>query len=391
MSWSTVSNTPFSEGAASDNGPFGGGKSPVLMQPEGLYERHGQTPSITKQLPPMPLPVAADDWRQHFEVHLFRDRTVEDAFDEARVCRLEFKAEELGESTVECEREFVPLRWSVRRQGGAYMVRLHDDSGTSGEPRVTRIAFETPTVEEELDTAHEYSSPTGGMYIARQGQIRTATVVPPEVRTLDDLRCTPRIDREARSQEAIVRSLRIAQLWGRARLTGPFSSAQRKRDVLLALERHITRLICGDRWADAELSSQEAPDGMAGLKEAVSQQAYERGIGSLVAEECVDIAAKTSGERVERMASLATKFHLVPSAQGESEWDPHRLSELALRIASDPAEVMEWAGEGLRVGVAHLMELPTVARAARFLVLLIRRHSSVQGSPDRLYAGLDWR
>ena len=35
MSWSTVSNTPFSEGAASDNGPFGGGKSPVLMQPEG--------------------------------------------------------------------------------------------------------------------------------------------------------------------------------------------------------------------------------------------------------------------------------------------------------------------------------------------------------------------
>ena len=335
----------------------------------------------------MTLPVSAHDWHHCFESHLVRDRTVEEAFDEARVCRLEFRAEELGESLVDCEREFVPVRWSVRRRGGGYMVRLHDDSGASGQATVTHAAFETPMEEQELRPPHEYEGE--GMYIARRGGVAAAIVVPPAVRSLADLRCTPRIESGPRSLEAILRLLSAAHLWGRARLTRAFSSAQRKRDVMQELERHITGLVCGDRWASAERLV-KSPDGAASLADALSQHSYEREIGLLLAEEGAELAAKPARERVEYLAALVTKYHLVSSSQGGADWDPYRLSELALRIASDPAGVVEWAGEGVRGGLSSLMELGTIARASRLLVLTIHQSFSGQVPRDNLYAAWDW-
>ena len=72
------------------------------------------------------------------------------------------------------------------------------------------------------------------------------------------------------------------------------------------------------------------------------------------------------------------------------ERDPKWLSELALRLASNPAVVEEWAGEGLRAGTMRLLEVPTLARVARFLVIATDRHLQSRVAPGELYASWGW-
>jgi hypothetical protein len=357
-----------------------------------LFERESDTATLSKQLPPMHLPVSADGWRNHFEKHFRRTRNAEEAYDAARFCELTFAADELGAFTLRCEREFIPLRWALRRRGEGYVVRLLDDSGDDAQPTVTRLSFETPTVEEPVSLASEYDvSAPGGMYVARLRQLTAGIIVPPVVRGLGDLGCAPRIDEEPRSLESMVRILGIADLWGFARLPGDFFSATRRRDVLLALGSHATRLICGDNWARAELAARRGTDGMARLKEAVSRRRDEVAIGVVLERDCADLATKTCRERVERLALLITRFHVLPSSSPTNEADARLHSELAVRLASNPAGVQAWAGDRLRTGLTRLMESPTLMRAARFLVLSTDRHLQSQARFDELYAGWEWR
>lgn len=357
-----------------------------------LFEREGETATASKQLSAMRLPVSAEAWRNHLDKHFRSMRRAEEAYDAARFCDLAFTADELGTFTLRCEREFTPLRWALRRRHEGYVVRLLDDSGGDGQPTVTRLSFENPILEEQIILASAYDAPaSGGMYVARLRQLTTAIIVPPVIQGLEDLGCTPHIDVETRSLESIMRVLAIAQLWGRARLPGDFFSATRRRDVLLALGSHATRLLCGENWARAELAARGGTDGMTRLKEAVSRQPGEVGIGVVLERDWADLAASTCRERVERIASLATKFRLLPSTGPTDESDAGWLSELALRLASDPAGAEAWAGERLRAGLTRLMELPTLARAARFLVLSTDRHYQSQAQPGGLYAGWEWR
>ena len=66
------------------------------------------------------------------------------------------------------------------------------------------------------------------------------------------------------------------------------------------------------------------------------------------------------------------------------------LSELALRLASNPAVVEDWAGEELRTGTTRLLAVPTLARAARFLVIATDRHLQSRAAPGELYASWGW-
>jgi hypothetical protein len=144
-----------------------------------LFEREGNPAILSKHLPPMRLPLSADDWRTHFEKHFRRTRNAEEAYDTARFCELTFTADELGAFALRCEREFIPLRWALRRRGGGYVVRLLDDSGDDTQPTVSRLSFETPTVEEPVSLAPEYdvSAPAG--CILRGSANLTAGIIAP--------------------------------------------------------------------------------------------------------------------------------------------------------------------------------------------------------------------
>jgi hypothetical protein len=271
---------------------------------------------------------------------------------------------------------------------------------------VVRMTFETPLVEERLDLAEVYEAPTaGGLYVARRGASSAAVIIPPTVRGFGDLRCTPRIDARERSTDAVLRAVAIARTWASARLPGDLFSATRQRDVLRAFTLHILRLIGGDTWASAELSASNGPDGLAELKRAVSKRREGAGIGAAIAIECAALSAATCEERVRRLASLATSFHLLPPAprgpipsggavirrgKPTGDRDPVWLSELALRLASAPAVVEDWAGEYIHAGTTRLLEIPTLARAARFLVVATDRHLQSRAAPGELYASWGW-
>jgi len=193
--------------------------------------------------------------------------------------------------------------------------------------------------------------------------------------------------------ELIIRTVEIASLWGCARLPGDFLSTIRRRGVLLALARHVAKLLGGDNWAKAEIStcnSCNEDDGMAVLKNAISKRREEMGVGAVLARDCEDLALVTCYERVRRLASLTSKFHLLQLALPVDKFDVGWLSELALRLASDPVGVEAWAGERLRAGLALLMDAPTMARAARFLVLAIDHRLRSRFTSGELYAGWRW-
>ena len=382
-----------------------------------LFEKDLVTATFAKQLQPVALPVTPDDWRGHFEKHFRNTGEAQVAYDTARVCELEFRGEELGAFTVRCEREFTPLRWAVRRDREGYIARLIDDSGDATRPVAGRMAFESPCVEETLELAQEYRAPAaGGMYVARVREFTAAVIIPPNVRNVHgfaDLRCVPRIDAEKRSAESVLRAVEFAHIWGHAKLPGDILSATRQRTVLRTIARHIFLLVGGERWVAAEARVEGTDDSaLIGLKLEVSKHREEIGIAAALALECSALSVATREARVKRLASLAASFGLVrvlrllpsgpvPRATSgliviarntltkteDLEW----LAEFALRLASDPSEIMTWAGQQLRPGMTRLFELPTLARAARFLVITTDHQVQSRAATGELYAGWGWR
>ena len=371
-----------------------------------LRDTQSGAATFTKHLPSVALPVTPGIWKRHFERHFQNACEAPLAYETARVCEIEFTCDELGALNLRSEREFTPLRWAVRRDSQRHIAHLLDDSGDATPPQVVRMAFELPMVEEPLDLAQVYDVPTaGGLYVARRGASSAAVIVPPTVRSFADLRCVPHIDARERSIDAVLRVVSLACTWGSARLAGDLFSATRQRDVLRALAAHIFRLIGGDTWASAELSSGSGPHGLTDLKRAISKRREQVGIGPVFVIDCAALSAATYEERVRRVASFARRLRLQPpplrpaiprhgaiirrgrpARERETMW----LSELALRLASNPAVVEEWAGERLRAGTARLLEVSTLARAARFLVIATDRHLQSRAAPGEVYASWGW-
>jgi hypothetical protein len=219
----------------------------------------------------------------------------------------------------------------------------------------------------------------------------------------DALHCSPQIELCGRSAKDIVALARINGTWARARIPGNLIGMAWRRDVLRALTREIFRIIGGDAWTRAELATSDAFDE---LKRSVSRKQEERNIAAGLFRVREELAQKSCERRVQRLAESITTFRLLPHVAGAAlvtaggavlrgrppnDQDAHWLAGLALRLASAPASVEEWAGTGLDSGLTKLMEIPTIARAARFLVLVIDRDSNTLATLEAPYAGWGWK
>ena len=375
-----------------------------------LFERDGETATISKQLPRIGLPFTAGTWRAHFKKHFQKPKNAQEAYDTSRVCQLEFDADELGTFTVRCEREFTPLRWALRRHGAQPTLQLLDDSGDSEQPVVSRMAFETPCVDESLAPASEYQVPdSGAMYVARTGEFCTAIIVPPPVvRGFAELGCVPHIERRQRSLASLIHAVKIAGLWGQARLSGDILSLTRQRDVVVALVREVFRLLCGDKWARAEveITSTEDTRAIKSLSGVVSKHPGETSVGDILFRDVATLSRETCESRIRLLASLTVKYRLLtfhpmpdrlsggtvglgsvaPADIDSPEW----FAEFSLRLASNPAGVETWAGQFLHFGLGRLLEMPTLARAARFLVIATDLCLQPQTGFGELYRSWRW-
>lgn len=359
-----------------------------------LFEGADGNPTVVKTLPPLLLPLTPRQWRACFEKHSRGDRRMQDGYDMARLCRLDFIAEELGAFTIECEREFVPLRWALRRHGKNPVARLIDDSGATDPPVVSYYTFERPAVAVQLAPASEYPvSAPGGLYLARQHNSTAAVIVLPRIQSLADLGANMQIDGPTGSTEAVIDAIEVGQLWASARTSGDILSLSKRRRVLRTVVRHIFRLVGGERWAAAEQKAECGVDrDFSDLRRTVSRRPDRSGIAAVLALEAADLAEAKLQARVSRLADLASNFRLLTSdVPGKDSAGSHRwLAEFALRLASSPKDVAAWAGPQFRLATANLMKVPTLARAARFLVIATDHHLESQVGPDEVYAGWEW-
>jgi len=379
-----------------------------------LFEKEDAPPIVSKELPPLQLPVTPSGWKAHFSKHFREMETFQNAYDASRACELEFRAEELGAVFLTCEREFTPLRWVLRREGPRQMLILVDDTGGSPPAAVDQFRFKTPDVRQrshpDLATRTMEVPKDGAMFVARQGDSTAAVIAPPERRTftkLEDLGCNPQILSRTRSPDAAAWIVQLIELWSCARLTGNLLSQTRQRQVLYALTRHLFYVLGGEGWEEAEASIPDGDEEFEHLKRAVSSKFEERGFAAKIALECAALMASTKEQRIQRFTSYARSFLHLPRASEESMQnigatlvrkqvertpdDPDWLCEFAIRLASDPTRAAAWARGATLGGLTKLYERPVLARAARFLVLAVSRKVENRVTcGGRLYAGWDW-
>lgn len=375
-----------------------------------LFEKNSKTAAISKQLPRISLPFTMNDWRAHFEKYFRETKKAREAYDTAHVCQLDFNADELGAFTVRCERDFSPLRWALRRHDSKYILRLLDDSGDSEQLVISRMDFETPCVDKSLTPTSEYQVPdSGGMYVARTGKFSAAIIVPPPVvHGFADLVCVPHIEKQQRSLPSVIRAVEIAGLWGRARLPGDILSTVRQQAVVGELVHDIFRLLCGDNWARAEREtiSTNNTKALKPLSSAVSKHPGEASIGDILFKNIETLSCDTCKSRIHLLACITTRYRLLEfppmpsklSGRGDGLGNantagidsPKWFAEFSLRLASDPAGVETWAGQYLHFGLGCLLEKPTLARAARFLVIATDRYLQAQPVSGELYTSWKW-
>lgn len=360
-----------------------------------LFEGISREPTITSELPPITLPLQSVKWNALLAQKFRGDRRVQDAYDSARLCRLVFTAEELGAFTVDCERDFAPLRWTLRQRGTAAVARLVDDSGTTDPVHIVHFSFDKPTEGRRLSPSVEFPVVApGGLFAAQRGEVAAAIItVPRPIRTLADLGTTPQIQPGPRTVDEVIEALQCAHLWQSARSSGDILSSTKRLSVLRALTRHILSLLGGDHWARAEIAAEDGTDAdLSSLKLAVSSRRDQLGVAAAIALEIGNLIAVEPQARASRLADLAQSYRiLTPGASGDPSETPLWLCELSLRLASSPAHAAQWAGQHLRPSIKRLLEeVPVLVRAARFMVLATERHPQPEAGAGELYTRWRW-
>ena len=372
-----------------------------------LLASNGDSPILVKDMPPINLPIDSEDWKAHFNEHIQNKRDVQEAYDVANACLLEFEAGELGMLTIRCERPFTPLRWILKRDGVSYVARLHDDTGHHEHPVTSHVTFESPCTEQRQRSDIDIHVPSqGGMYVARTSKYSAAIIVPPVLHHGDGfsiLRLNPDLGHWVRSPDSAVRVVKMACLWKRAKLSGDLLSAWRRRQVMESLVCELIRILCGDSWARAErdfTSGRKDVKALETLSRAVSRNALEAAAVSVLLSYADRLARQDLSRRVGLLSSIAINYRLLPNsilrvttdqAGGADVPYPRWLSELALRLATDPAGAERWAGAKLRTGLGHLMDSPSLPRAARLAVMATGLYVSPETVSGDLYAGWKWR
>jgi hypothetical protein len=212
------------------------------------------TPTFSHFLGKVSLPVTEADWENTFK-RVKKDKKVMAAHEDAVSCRLIWRSIELGESTLHCEREFVPLRWSVHTRSNHHKVRLVQNDSTS-ELQLLAATFKDPAVlvPFSLSSKLEFEqSGDGGLFVARSGAASAAVVLTsPAVSGFGSLRPNEtRIPRatDASSLEALCE---VFGLWKEAGLTDDPILRMKLTAAVRVIKTAILESICGGSWISAE-------------------------------------------------------------------------------------------------------------------------------------------
>ncbi len=209
-------------------------QGPPVRQVSGqlsfFQKRIGAASTFQRQLPVLLLPVDPATWRSYFS-KIQQNEAIQNAYDNAARCELTFNAGEIGQFSLVCERESIPLRWMLRWENHGYVLQLQDDTGGS---TATTVAYDfmKPDLPVPMNSTDFIQTgfrvgPQGGLYVAKNSRYRSGVVVPPVLRSLTELRLEPELAKRSRSGEAVGDLLSLMELWSDARVTGNLLSCGR--------------------------------------------------------------------------------------------------------------------------------------------------------------------
>lgn len=346
-----------------------------------LYDSSETAPIWSHQLPSLLLPIDTENWRPMFVKHV-RD-TAREHYDSAQQCRIIIDAGQLGSVEIIAERDYVPLRWSVRN-GGRRVVLVYSDAGEV--PHVSSFESSQPTVEREvhaIEAEHGLEVPAkGALFTASaMGAIASVVAVPPlrASGSFAALSSQPQIATTNLVGDGLVRLVETAALWDGARAAAnPLAGSYRKH-ALDAVCSRIFGVLGGPRWADVESQFETHGDMLRTsplMKRLVSDQRHEKGIAAVLEQKAGEFSALPPEGRVPLFSGVLASF-----LDRAREDDPLFFDHFVLRLATRPAAAIKWlaknygtpegayaANAPLSLGrfLAKLASTPVVIRAARY-------------------------
>ncbi|HET8925266.1 MAG TPA: hypothetical protein VFN26_19950 [Candidatus Acidoferrum sp.] len=342
------------------------------------HDVRGTSHTFRKQLPQFVLPLPPGAWEGYFDANVRADDVIQNIYDAAYSLEIRFAAEELGQSTVHCRREFAPLRWLVKWENHGYVVRLRDDTGLSQPASLTRYEFERPdepiALQMPLGDQPFRVSESGGLFSARSGDLKRSVILPPLVRSLSQLRTDCVLHPHTKSAEDLNKFISLYELWSSARITGATLSATRRDDVLAAFMQALVHLTCGNEWVSGEIEFERRTNDLATLKSTISRSPIRTGFGAAIWLKRDELTDQTNTKRVCVFCQVAKSYlelpplgHLPSSLSDPYLW----IAEFALRLMTRPDALTRWAASQLNIGLQYLLTTPTLARGARFLGLAV--------------------
>ena len=306
----------------------------------------------------MNLPVTPEAWRNKFDRFL-ADKTRTWKYLEAASCTLTIDAENLGTCTLRFEHEPLPVRWLVRSRQHDVVVRLVDDCGQDDAHLVVHFySMEHPIkpkcLEPENVRSYVAVTPPGGLYVAKLGS-RTDAVVVSTPASLQDLQVNPTFQPLRRSAATLSKLWHLFRRWHDARRFG-FLLDIRLRRVVDGFSNSLFSSMCGENWANAEVSFRQAPTDDA-TRTLVMLSDRRSDFGA---------ALQDVGSAFPSITRLSDPF--LTTAVRYNVCSDRRLCDFALRLAHQPHTIVLDADfDSL---LSRLMDNPAILRGARLLALL---------------------
>lgn len=348
-------------------------------------DKHSVTPRIEfaagpglpalaqKTLPPMRMPVSAAAWRTAFRDHCDGDPTLDNSFDEAKEGRLCFDAGELGVNTLRFEHERRPLRWHVQRISHGYTVRLVNEGADDATTVVEAYTFEHPdqatTAPSQKFVTPVAAPPPGGLLLACSHETRTGIITPPVgvLKGLAGLGLNPTVGQRHPAPNDIASLLQTYERWATSRVIHHPLSLSFRRRVLTALEAAVFDLLYQETNVLGSRDDVKWEEKLARLLRSIPEASIRTLLPTLrneVLELPMTSRADCFARHVCPLLSLAWTH-----ASTDQHYDRIWMAEFALRLASAPQTVGEWAKERLRIGLQFVLKHTTIIRIARYIIL----------------------
>ena len=244
-------------------------------------------------------------------------------------------------------------------------VRLIDDTGRDDAPVCNFYSLGRPAAPLNLNGETTLGGlqlePPGGLFVARHGEHLDSIIVsvPQIKRGFQGLVIEPDLRDLDSSAIQVKDVLELLRLWSEAHLAGPLVGLRRTRVVERLINRLYSRL-CGDKWASAEVAYLSKP------QSAMALQHLEQSVGGL---QGFPVILRRDYGKMEGSTGPGTQWY-AEVAKRYQVCSDRCLSEFALRLASQPHQLLLMPEVELDRLLRQIKDKTVLLRGARLLALL---------------------